>query len=650
MCLKPDDVYARKQAAVEPEKLVTKSKVVPSTHSAKERKTNYDVLFFLVPALFWKLTPIYPVYIIGLSRMLASQMTLSLHYIFVDKDNYDNKLSQKQLKRERDDYMVAAVLHMWIQVVLQIIFPGMFFTDASLIKSCAVNTFWSHVLLVEPLYYFAHRWLHIPEQMKAMHGFHHLSIKTTPTTSLVQNFHEHFIYVATFGPAFLAPFFLGGCQHWVIIMAYLLLFDLINAYGHMNIRLNHWIWTSKYSPMYYLFYTPEFHLGHHAYFNANYGLFMPIWDLMLGTHREYKKKEENTMPANKQDFVFIGHNGGLGHLLTCPEFSLYNVYDSYRRTFLPIQVEFLLVHIFCQVARLFARSYSLSRYIVQNAHIGRIICILRTPIDFMSPKSYRAMNQEIVDLMKNEYKTKGTRYFGLGNLTKMKQLNDGGRVISEMIQQDEYLKDKNIRVWTGDSLTSASVYNQIADIPGLKEFFYIGANGKIGNVVCEMLLERFPQLKIRVLSSYEGMKHPRISYTKDMNEIVNYEVIVSGKILPGKKWEKAFKGVAKDAVKTRFILDYTVPCIPIKVKGQSQLKHIQIGLLEATSKTFLRGHFDICMSHDENHIYPCHAGCIINMVEKRESDETGDVDPVQVRRMWEKAVSYGFRNRTICYK
>eukprot|EP00560_Eucampia_antarctica_P000425 CAMPEP_0197832952 /NCGR_PEP_ID=MMETSP1437-20131217/17074_1 /TAXON_ID=49252 ORGANISM="Eucampia antarctica, Strain CCMP1452" /NCGR_SAMPLE_ID=MMETSP1437 /ASSEMBLY_ACC=CAM_ASM_001096 /LENGTH=482 /DNA_ID=CAMNT_0043436637 /DNA_START=562 /DNA_END=2010 /DNA_ORIENTATION=+ len=482
-----------------------------------------------------------------------------------------------------------------------------------------------------------------------MHGFHHLSIKTTPSTSLVQNFHEHFIYIATFGPAFLAPFFLGGSQHWMVIMAYLVFFDLLNAYGHMNIKITSAIWNSKYSPLHYLFYTPEFHLGHHAYFNANYGLFMPVWDYVFGTQRDYRKKEENKMPANKQDFVFIGHNGGLGHLLSCPEFSIYNVYDSYCRTFLPIQVEFLLVHAVCQIARLFVRSYSLSRYLVQNAHIGRIICILRTPIDYMSPKSYRAMNQEIVDLMKNEYKTKGTRYFGLGNLNKMKQLNDGGRVISEMVQQDDYLKDKNIRVWTGDSLTSASVYNQIAAIPELKEFFYIGANGKIGNVVCKALLKKMPHLRIRVLSSYEGMDHPRVSYTKDMSEIVNYEVVVTGKFLTPNKWTSAFKNVSK-TVKTRFILDYTVPCIPIRVRDQTQINHIQIGILEATNRTFLKGHFDVCMSHDENHIYPCHAGCIINMVEKRECNETGEVDMEEMTRIWEKAVGYGFRNKSICYE
>jgi sterol desaturase/sphingolipid hydroxylase (fatty acid hydroxylase superfamily) len=54
------------------------------------------------------------------------------------------------------------------------------------ILNSAVNTALSHILVVEPLYYAVHRWLHKPEQMKSMHGFHHSSINTCPSTSLVQ--------------------------------------------------------------------------------------------------------------------------------------------------------------------------------------------------------------------------------------------------------------------------------------------------------------------------------------------------------------------------------------------------------------------------------------------------------------------------------
>jgi sterol desaturase/sphingolipid hydroxylase (fatty acid hydroxylase superfamily) len=172
---------------------------------------------------------------------------------------------------------------------------------------------------VEPLYYAVHRWLHVPEQFKKMHGFHHSSVNTVPSTSLVQNFQEHFVYVATFGPAMLLPYFLNGANHWIVTAGYLLLFDIVNAFGHTNIVIRHWLFDSKWSPLRYLFYTPEFHLGHHAYYNYNFGLFMPLWDHLFHTYREYRRPDAPLEPADKQDFVFIGHNGGLGHFLTIPE-------------------------------------------------------------------------------------------------------------------------------------------------------------------------------------------------------------------------------------------------------------------------------------------------------------------------------------------
>ena len=37
----------------------------------------------------------------------------------------------------------------------------------------------------------------------------------------------------------------------------------------------------------------------------------------------------------------------------------------------------------------------------------------------------------------------------------------------EMVEEDSYLKDKNIRICTGDTMTAASVYNQIVEIPNI---------------------------------------------------------------------------------------------------------------------------------------------------------------------------------------
>ena len=637
--------------AVETKPTTEKAKQIAPTHSDFHRSTEYDWLIFLGPLLASAFTNVAPIYAIGIARIIVNHLILSLHYQFVDKDNYLNKWTQKQIQREKEDYMTGVLLHMYTQIGLQIVFPTMFFTDNSLVAACMWRTFLSHVFLVEPAYYFVHRWLHIPEVMKRMHGFHHLSIVPMPTTGLVQNFEEHFVYIATFGPAFFAPFLLFGCQHWMAIGAYLVLFDTFNAYGHTHLKMRSAIWTSKYSPLHYLFYTPEFHLGHHAYFNANYCLFMPIWDHMFGTARTYKKKDVELMPATKQDFVFIGHNGGLGHLLTVPELCFYNVYDQYKMTGLPLKLEFFIMHLICQLTRLVQNLYYCSRYCIANEYVGRIICLARSPWDYFSPKSYDAINKEIVDLIRKEHKKCGTRYFGLGNLNKMKQLNDSGIEVAKLVQEDSYLQDKNIRIWTGDTMTVASVYHQIADIPNLDKFYFIGAGGKVGTAVCEMLVRERPNLKIRVFSQNQIIEHPNITRSSDLREMADYKVVLVGKMISGEMYRKALESL--DSVQTRFILDYTVPMLPIQAveKRPEEIQHVRIGLLKTfPNNPFLKGTYDICMGHDENHIVPCHFGCILNTIEGKETNEVGAVDHNEALRLWKLATARGFENISLDFK
>ncbi|EJK73875.1 hypothetical protein THAOC_04482 [Thalassiosira oceanica] len=639
-------------------------KAVTATHSDHVRNTSYDLLWFLGPAIICHAlgTPIYAIYAIGIARIISTRLTLTLHYMGVDKDNYLNKIPQSQLEREGDDYLVGTVLHMYAQIPLQVLFPAMFFSDPSVIGVSAWRCFWAHVFIVEPLYYFAHRWLHKPEVMKRMHGFHHLSISTLPSTSLVQNFEEHFVYIAVFGPAFMAPFLTCWEMHWTIIGAYLVLFDLINAYGHMNIKYRHPIFTSKYSPFQYLFYTPEFHLGHHAFFRANYALFMPIWDHMCGTWRKYKKTDtDRLLPAKQQDFVFIGHNAGLAHFMKCPEWNVYAAYGPFPTfKWLPYTVEFLFCNMIGACLRLVDGVYTCSRYMINEKLIGRVICISRTPIDYINPKRYLLVNKDIVKLIKSQYNAHGTTCFGLGNLNKMKQVNDGGQLISDMVKADPYLKDKGIRVWTGDTMTAASVYHQLIDLPGFDKvdsIFFVGANGKIGNAVCKQLLVTKPDLKITIYSLSHTLDHPNVTYTSDLADILNHKVAVLGKSLARRKYSKAlapFRGASSrkeelTPYKCRLILDYTVPYVPIDLSGFKNIEHHQIAVLDTSPSTsnFLKGHFDTAFGLEQHQIYPCHAGCIINTVYDRQTDEVGEICVNDMMTMWRRGLELGLRNKVL---
>ena len=111
-------------------------------------------------------------------------------------------------------------------------------------------------------------------------------------------------------------------------------------------------------------------------------------------------------------------------------------------------------------------------------------------------------------------------------------------------------------------------------------------------------------------------------------------------------YEKAFKGYSGSD--SKYLLDYTVPFMRLNLNHK--LKHIQIGVLKTTNSQFLQGPFDFCFGLEENHIYPCHAGCIINLMEKREDDETGSINLTDIVPIWKKANKYGLQNKVINFE
>jgi len=60
------------------------------------------------------------------------------------------------------------------------------------------------------------------------------------------------------------------------------------------------------------------------------------------------------------------------------------------------------------------------------------------PVDYLQQSSFQHINRNILKLMAEQHRVSGTRFFGLGNLNKMKTLNDGGAVIAQMVSEIEF--------------------------------------------------------------------------------------------------------------------------------------------------------------------------------------------------------------------
>jgi len=137
-----------------------------------------------------------------------------------------------------------------------------------------------HATIVEFLYYWWHRVLHLEWYYKRMHQYHHKSINTEPTTAVSFEIYERLSYIILFS---LAPVLteLVGQQSYVTLYLYLLGFDLMNEGGHINFEvLPSWLLNSPYK---WVFYSPSYHSVHHTKFKKNFSLFMPWTDLLFGT-------------------------------------------------------------------------------------------------------------------------------------------------------------------------------------------------------------------------------------------------------------------------------------------------------------------------------------------------------------------------------
>lgn len=547
-------------------------------------------------------------------------------------------ISQAQIKREREHVLEGFKIHAVANFFMIALFPSMFINNNSILE-CLYYTLVSHIIVVEPLYYLAHRFLHTKSFFNEMHFFHHLSFNTTPTTALVQNFTEHIIYIGTFGPAFLIPYFVLNKQHWISIYIYLSLFDFINAIGHCDFSYYESYYTSSIK---YLFYSPQFHRTHHTDLKVNYALFMPIWDLLFSTYKE--KKREN--PINNIDFVFIGHNFGIYHLLSLPQMSIYNVYDEIKVLY-NVYLDFKIVQIINYHVKIFnsingfGHCWRMPKYKILQNGIGQVIAIPETPLDYLQGNQKHSINNEIINLIVKTNKHNQTQYFGLGNLNKMKALNDGGIEIAEYI--DYVNPDANIKILTGDTMTTASLYYSLVS-ENIDTIYFIGGTGKIGKALITLLINR-NRKTICVYSNsqtrFDEIKHTllpelqnHLTLSTDFNDINKFTNIIIGKQLSSEK-TKIIERINKQIN----IYDYNVPYFPII---NSKIRHKQIGILENKNKDVLNGYFDISFGLKQYQLYPCYAGCLLGYIDKRQTNEVGEINLDEVDYYWKLGEKYGF--------
>jgi aldehyde decarbonylase len=156
-----------------------------------------------------------------------------------------------------------------------------------------------HATVVEFIYYWFHRFLHIQVVYKYWHQYHHKSINTEPTTGVSFEIGERLSYTVLFAISPIICDYLGH-QSLLAFFLYYIAFDLLNEGGHINFDvMPAWFHAS---PLKYVIYSPMFHAVHHTRFKRNYSLFMPWSDILFGSAvYSSSAQEEALLPTSNQD-------------------------------------------------------------------------------------------------------------------------------------------------------------------------------------------------------------------------------------------------------------------------------------------------------------------------------------------------------------
>ncbi|MGB0909053.1 MAG: sterol desaturase family protein [Nitrospirales bacterium] len=138
----------------------------------------------------------------------------------------------------------------------------------------------AHTFIAEPLYYGYHLLLHKNPTLRRHHVKHHKATVPRPPSGYTFTVFERVSYLVLFA---LPVLIIGWLEQLTPVgfFAYFLVFDFLNSIGHGNVEFfPKWYVNSS---LKWVIYSPSFHSLHHSRWEANYTLFMPMYDWLFGT-------------------------------------------------------------------------------------------------------------------------------------------------------------------------------------------------------------------------------------------------------------------------------------------------------------------------------------------------------------------------------
>ncbi|KAL5658295.1 hypothetical protein ACJX0J_031458, partial [Zea mays] len=346
----------------------------------------------------------------------------------------------------------------------------------------------AHAAATEPLSYLAHRALHgsSGRLYARYHSLHHSSRVPQPFTAGLATPLEHVALGALMSLP-LAAARAAGCASVALAFAYVLAFDSLRAMGHCNVEVVPASLFRAIPALRYVLYTPTYHAIHHTKKEANFCLFMPLFDLLGGTIDRRSWDMQRKMSAGVDevpDFVFLAHVVDVMQSLHVPF-----VMRTFASTPFSVQLFLLPMWPFAFLVMLamwvWSKTFVISCYNLRG-RLHQIWAVPRYGFQYFLPFAKDGINRQI-ELAILRADKMGVKVLSLAALNKNEALNGGGTLFVNKHP------DLRVRVVHGNTLTAAVILNEIPK--GTAEVFLTGATSKLGRAIALYLCKK----RVRVM-------------------------------------------------------------------------------------------------------------------------------------------------------
>ncbi|NP_001105247.1 glossy 1 [Zea mays] len=490
----------------------------------------------------------------------------------------------------------------------------------------------AHAAATEPLSYLAHRALHgsSGRLYARYHSLHHSSRVPQPFTAGLATPLEHVALGALMSLP-LAAARAAGCASVALAFAYVLAFDSLRAMGHCNVEVVPASLFRAIPALRYVLYTPTYHAIHHTKKEANFCLFMPLFDLLGGTIDRRSWDMQRKMSAGVDevpDFVFLAHVVDVMQSLHVPF-----VMRTFASTPFSVQLFLLPMWPFAFLVMLamwvWSKTFVISCYNLRG-RLHQIWAVPRYGFQYFLPFAKDGINRQI-ELAILRADKMGVKVLSLAALNKNEALNGGGTLFVNKHP------DLRVRVVHGNTLTAAVILNEIPK--GTAEVFLTGATSKLGRAIALYLCKKRVRVMMMTLSTERFQKIQKeapAEFQQYLVQVTKYRSAqhcrtwIVGKWLSPREQRWAPPGTHFHQFVVPPIIGFRRDCTYGKLAAMRLPKDVRgLGACEYSLERGL--------------VHACHAGGVVHFLEGYTHHEVGAIDVDRIDVVWEAALKHGLR-------